>query len=151
LIAEFGLTSNSWSALDQIITSSQVVLVDAMGVLIKCYQIADIAIVAGSFTERVGGHNILEPCYFGVPTLCGPYMHTQKQLLDTALAFNAVLQVNETTLGPTLQALIASPVKRHEIGKCGLEMVETLKGATERTIAAQKKLTPYLFRIHPIR
>ena len=42
---------------------------DAMGVLRKCYQAADLAIVAGSFTSKVGGHNIMEPCWYGVPTL----------------------------------------------------------------------------------
>ena len=73
LIAKSGLESTSWTKLaDLINVHPQVVLVDTMGVLIHCYQIADFALVAGSFTERVGGDNILEPCYFGVPTLCGP-------------------------------------------------------------------------------
>ncbi|MBA2728245.1 MAG: 3-deoxy-D-manno-octulosonic acid transferase, partial [Parachlamydiaceae bacterium] len=56
--------------------NSKVILIDAMGQLRNSYQIADLAIVAGSYTEKVGGHNILEPLWFGVPTIFGPHMHS---------------------------------------------------------------------------
>ena len=146
LIANSGLENSSWTKLESGLKSSpKVVLVDAMGALIKCYQIADLAIVAGSFTERVGGHNILEPCYFGVPTLCGPYMHTQQQLLDTAHHFGAIVQVDEKNLQKTVDELIANPQKRKDIGQKGLVMMTTLRGATDRTIDMQRMLTPQFF------
>jgi 3-deoxy-D-manno-octulosonic-acid transferase len=64
--------------------SSQILLVDQMGVLCKFYEIASLAIVGGSF-EKIGGHNILEPLFYGVPTLFGPHMHKQKTLKEIAL------------------------------------------------------------------
>ncbi len=64
--------------------SSQILLVDQMGVLCQFYEIALLAIVGGSF-EKIGGHNILEPLFYGVPTLFGPYMHKQKTLRQIAL------------------------------------------------------------------
>ncbi|MFI5334976.1 MAG: 3-deoxy-D-manno-octulosonic acid transferase, partial [Chlamydiales bacterium] len=42
----------------------RVVLIDAMGLLNSCYQIAEVAIVAGSFLPSVGGHNIFEPIIY---------------------------------------------------------------------------------------
>jgi 3-deoxy-D-manno-octulosonic-acid transferase len=59
----------------------QILLVDQMGVLLKFYEIAHVAIVGGSF-ENIGGHNILEPLFYGVPTFFGPFMHQQKQLRE---------------------------------------------------------------------
>ncbi len=43
------------------------ILIDAMGKLNQCYQIADVAIVAGSYVPHVGGHNIFEPIALRCP------------------------------------------------------------------------------------
>ena len=150
LIVKSGLESTSWTKLANLSVNltkmrPQVVLVDTMGVLITCYQIADLALVAGSFTERVGGHNILEPCYFGVPTLCGPHMHSQQQLLDIAHSFGAVVQVDEKNLQSKVQELVENKNSRSIIGKNGLSMMATLCGATDRTIAIGRTLTPHFF------
>ena len=52
--------------------SENFVLVDKMGVLMKLYAISDIAVVAGSFTPHVGGHNIFEPSFYGKPFCLWP-------------------------------------------------------------------------------
>lgn len=49
-------------------------VVDSTGELASLYEVADIAFVGGSFINR-GGHNVLEPAAWGVPTFVGP--HTQ--------------------------------------------------------------------------
>lgn len=136
-----------WSAFSTIkdTDSTKIVVVDAMGVLIQCYQIANAAIVAGSFVEHVGGHNILEPCFFGVPTLCGPFMHTQKQLIDVALEYKAVLQVDENSLQRVVKELIEQKEKQEELSKNGRLLCEKLRGATQRTIEATRFLVPRIF------
>lgn len=123
----------------------KVVLVDAMGTLVKCYQLADMAIVAGSFTDKVGGHNILEPAFFGVPTICGPHMFSQKQLLEIATSHNAVIQVDREKLHQVIKEFIENAKKRKEIGERGLSMVGALRGASERTFQALHDLTPQFF------
>ena len=59
---------------------SDVILVDAMGELNNIYAIADIAVLGGAFKEDVGGHNPLEPAYFGCKIITGKHFFHQKEL-----------------------------------------------------------------------
>ncbi|MEW6016125.1 MAG: glycosyltransferase N-terminal domain-containing protein [Candidatus Zixiibacteriota bacterium] len=47
------------------------VVVDKMGILNDLYHISDIAFVGGTLSD-IGGHNILEPVWAGIPVLYGP-------------------------------------------------------------------------------
>lgn len=122
----------------------QVILIDAMGLLRMCYQLSDFAIVGGSFTDRVGGHNILEPCWYGKPVLFGPHMHTQLELVDLMTQYGAGMQVNPEQLKPTLERWIENPKESQAIGAKGLQLVKDLKGSTKRTLQA---LNPLLSRL----
>lgn len=59
---------------------TDLILVDSMGELNNMYAISDIAIVGGAFREDVGGHNPLEPAFFGCKIITGKYFHDQKEL-----------------------------------------------------------------------
>lgn len=122
----------------------QVILMDAMGLLRMCYQLSDFAIVGGSFTDRVGGHNILEPCWYGKPVLFGPHMHTQLELVELMTQYGAGIQVNPEQLRPILEKWIQNPKESQEIGSKGLQMVKDLKGSTKRTLDA---LNPLLSKL----
>lgn len=50
-----------------------VLLVDKIGCLNELYPAADIAFVGGTLVD-IGGHNLLEPVWAGVPVLFGPYL-----------------------------------------------------------------------------
>jgi 3-deoxy-D-manno-octulosonic-acid transferase len=60
--------------------NSDMTLVDAMGELNNIYAIGDIAILGGAFREDVGGHNPLEPAYFGCKIITGKHFFHQKEL-----------------------------------------------------------------------
>jgi len=81
-------------------------LIDQMGLLNICYQLSDLAIVGGSFLSGVGGHNIFEPIQAEIPVLFGPYMETQKELVDLILNAEAGIQ---TTTRDLPQALLKAP------------------------------------------
>lgn len=51
--------------------SCRVLIVDRMGILNELYAISDIAFVGGTLVD-IGGHNILEPVWAGIPVLYGP-------------------------------------------------------------------------------
>ena len=57
---------------------ADIVLVDRVGELVNLYAIADLVILGGSFVE-VGGHNPIEPAYFGVPIVSGTHIFNQHQ------------------------------------------------------------------------
>lgn len=116
--------------------NEKVVLIDAMGLLRQCYQFADVAIVAGSFTDKVGGHNIIEPCYYGVPVLFGPHMETQPDLVKLVKTFGAGLQVKEEDVSVKVLALLSDHTQRNKLGQAGLYLVKNAQGATHRTLDA---------------
>jgi 3-deoxy-D-manno-octulosonic-acid transferase len=59
---------------------SDLILVDMMGELNNIYAVSDIAILGGAFKEDVGGHNPLEPAYFGCKIITGKHFFHQKEL-----------------------------------------------------------------------
>ena len=59
---------------------SDMILIDAMGELNNIYAISDIAILGGAFKNGIGGHNPLEPAFFGCKIITGKHFHDQKEL-----------------------------------------------------------------------
>lgn len=114
----------------------KVVLVDTMGMLRMCYQLSDLALVGGSFTEKVGGHNILEPCWYGKPVLFGPSMYSQVDLVELVKKSGAGQQVDESNLVSAIQFYISNEDLRLNQGKKGKMLLGSLKGATESTLKA---------------
>jgi len=50
-----------------------VLLLDTIGELAALFHAADVVFMGGTLAQR-GGHNILEPAYFGKPIIVGPHM-----------------------------------------------------------------------------
>lgn len=121
-----------------------VILIDAMGLLRMCYQLSDFSIVAGSYTDRVGGHNILEPCWYGKPVLFGPHMHSQLELAELVTQYSAGLQVDSGKLKDVLRSWLDHPEEAKVMGTNGLKLIENMKGATKKTLQA---LEPSLEKI----
>jgi len=61
---------------------SEITLVDTMGELINIYAISDIVLLGGSFVDNVGGHNPLEPAFFGCKIISGKHYFNQKALYE---------------------------------------------------------------------
>jgi 3-deoxy-D-manno-octulosonic-acid transferase len=123
-----------------LVCDSQVVLIDAMGLLRQCYQVSTLAIVGGSFTEKVGGHNILEPLFFGVPVIFGPCMHSQPDMLKYVLEYEAGLQINEASVASTIDTLLDDGIKREVLAKNGFKLISNFKGSTKNTFEVCEKL-----------
>lgn len=61
---------------------ADIILCDTMGELINLYAIADVVFLGGSFVEGIGGHNPLEPAFFGTKLISGEFIFNQKVLFD---------------------------------------------------------------------
>jgi 3-deoxy-D-manno-octulosonic-acid transferase len=59
---------------------ADMILVDKMGELNNMYAISDIAILGGAFRDDIGGHNPLEPAFFGCKIITGKHFFHQKEL-----------------------------------------------------------------------
>lgn len=111
----------------------RLILVDAMGYLSQCYQVADLAIVGGSFVSHVGGHNIFEPALFGVPVLFGPHMHSQPDLKELILSAKAGQEVQIEKLPEALLELLEDPALHHKYSSASRKLATSIQGATQRT------------------
>ena len=52
-----------------------------MGILNDIYAISDVVILGGAF-ENIGGHNPIEPAYFGCKIISGKNIFNQKSLFE---------------------------------------------------------------------
>lgn len=139
ILQKHSITFRRLSQKGQEHSPAPVILIDAMGLLRKCYQLADIAIVAGSYTVKVGGHNVLEPSWYGVPVIFGPHMESQPDLVDLMKEYGAGVQVKMEDLESELMGLLLDANKRKTLGDAGLRLSSDVHGATEKTCALIKK------------
>lgn len=104
-------------------SEKNVLLIDKMGVLKSCYSVSDVAFVGGTFLKNVGGHNILEPSFYGVPVLYGPYLHSQPDFLALIKAYNGGIALKKETILSTLTDLLSDKDKRVKIGGNGKKLI----------------------------
>ena len=123
-----------------------VLLLDTIGELASVYSVATVALVGGSLVPR-GGHNILEPAFFGVPILVGPHTENFRDIVQEFRARDAVREVRafregETTgdLSKTILGLIDDSSSREAMGRCAAATLQAQQGATERTLRALESL-----------
>ena len=136
LLDQRNIPFRRFSTLETSSSQARVVLMDQMGLLRQCYQLADIAFVGGSYTPKVGGHNIMEPAWYGVPVIFGPHMHSQPEMVALVNQYKAGLQVDFENLPQTLMNLFTHEVKRLALGQAGSKMAQEHTGATLKTFHA---------------
>src|SRR3954467_7509006 len=118
------------------------VVLDTIGELAQLYQLATVVFVGGSLVPA-GGHNILEPALYGKPIVFGPHMQNFGEIAETFLANGAAIQVRtEGEFEQTIISLIGDPVRRARVGAAARALVESNRGARDRTIAVIRDLLP---------
>lgn len=139
LLAEKNISFVRYSKIGEATGDEQVILIDAMGLLKTCYQLSDIAIVAGSYTSKVGGHNILEPSFYGKPVIYGPYLHGQPDLRAIMEEYQAGRQVPIDELEAVLKDWITHPDIAASIGQRGLDMLKNQQGVVKKVWNAMQE------------
>ncbi len=133
MIRTKNLSVISYSNIEKKTGSEQVVLIDAMGLLLSIYQIADLAIVGGSFLKTLQGHNIFEPVQVGIPVLFGPYMSDQKALVECILAAQAGKQACLKSLSHQVEELLQKVELYQEMQTQGAQLLLQMEGSSART------------------
>jgi 3-deoxy-D-manno-octulosonic-acid transferase len=110
------------------------ILLDSMGELGRIYSLGTVVFVGGSLV-RIGGHNILEPAFYGVPILFGPHMHNFQEITELFLAEGAALAVRDSSqLAEELLWLLRHPEEAKDMGAKGRVILDQTRGATQRTL-----------------
>jgi 3-deoxy-D-manno-octulosonic-acid transferase len=121
---------------------AEVVVLDTIGELAQVYQVATAAFVGGSLVDT-GGHNILEPAAFGKPIVFGPHMQNFKEIAEAFVAQDAAVQIGGPhDLEPVLLALLTDPVRRARLGAAARALVESNRGAKEKSLAVIAQVLP---------
>jgi len=66
------------------------IVVDEYGVMADVYAYADVVILGGTFTRRVGGHSPIEALDAGCPVIVGPHVGAQQSIMDSLVPAGAV-------------------------------------------------------------
>lgn len=119
---------SNWCATDKL----DILLVDRMGWLGSLYSIADMAFVGGSLVP-IGGHNLLEPLFYGVPVWTGPFTQNQHDMVRILKQENLleVVADSHALLESMKQYLLSS--KNHQGYKQNcLDVLKQYQGSLDR-------------------
>jgi len=113
---------------------ADVVLLDSIGELAGLYALADATFVGGSLVPA-GGHNILEPAWFGRVPVFGPSMENFREMAERFLSARAAIQAySGPELGKIWVQLIEAEPLRQRMGQAARDLWERNRGATERCL-----------------
>lgn len=87
-----------------------VLLIDTLGELNNLYKISDVVILGGSFV-KIGGHNPIEPAFFGNKLISGPYIFNQNSLFEAIDGYQIIKKEELTSVLLNHQILPHTSIK----------------------------------------
>ncbi len=118
----------------EILELPAVLLLDTMGELGSLFPLADLVFMGGSIAQR-GGHNILEPAYFGKPIIAGPHMENFAEIArDFTQGGGLVRFQSPQEFASCVAELLGDKPRRDRIGKRAQELANAQRGATDRIL-----------------
>lgn len=109
-----------------------VVLLDSIGELGALYALVDVVFMGGTLAAR-GGHNILEPAYFGKPVIAGPHMENFAEIAREFENAGALRRIADSAgLATAVEALLEDRAAAENMGAKGRELIGAKRGVTDR-------------------
>ncbi len=119
-----------------------ILLLDSMGELSRLFAVADLVFMGGTFPRR-GGHNILEPAYFGKAVIAGPHMENFAAIAKEFTEAGALVRISEPAeLSTTVARLLTDHGDRNAVGERARTLAASRRGVTARM--AKRLLDLYL-------
>jgi len=111
-----------------------ILILDTIGDLAHFYALSDVSFVGGSLVPW-GGQNLLEPAFYKKPIFFGPHMENFAFLAEKFVQSGAARIINENK--DLVEMFLARDEKSLEkMGKSAKETLDSLQGATEKTVKA---------------
>jgi len=128
------------------LTPPGVLLLDSIGELAGLFERATVVFMGGTLPQR-GGHNILEPAYFGKPVIVGPHMENFAAIMDEFSTAGAVIQIDgPDALAGAVEALLGNPARAAEMGARARALAMAKRGTAdaivEQILAAADESVP---------
>lgn len=129
-----------WSQIDKRKGDEEVILIDRMGELPILYRYCQLAIIGGSFSSKVGGHNVFEPILYGIPSLFGPHMETQREFAERLIQGGVGLQITLQELAVQVESLLQNLAPMKVLVQ---QFISETQGSLNKTWdLCLKKMTP---------
>jgi len=105
---------------------TQILLLDTMGELAAAYGLGSVALVGGGWLWH-GGHNPMEPLFWGVQTIIGPNYSNFEDLVRPLLEAGCIAIAKTDELAETIQCFLQNG------GPNAAKIPDALKGCLEKT------------------
>ena len=116
------------------VTLPGVLLLDSIGELAGLFERATVVFMGGTLPQR-GGHNILEPAYFGKPVIVGPHMENFAAIMQEFSAADAVVKIDgPDALAGAVESLLENPARAAEIGGRARAIAMAKRGTAEHVV-----------------
>ncbi len=117
-----------WTQREQVNTHTNVLIVDAIGMLSSIYRYGHVAIIGGGFGKGI--HNTLEAAVWKIPVLFGPNYHKFDEAIALIEQNGGYHFDNEKQLHDRLNQFKNQPQYRETCGNNAYSFVMSSKGAT---------------------
>jgi tetraacyldisaccharide 4'-kinase len=119
---------------------ARVLLLDSIGELSGLFSRAQVVFMGGSLARR-GGHNILEPAFYSVPTIVGPHMENFPEIAAGFRAGDGLVTIGSgAELAGTVAALLDDPRRRASVGERARSLALAERGATQLAVGEIARL-----------
>lgn len=119
-------------SLDDLSESTDILIGDSMGEMMRYYAAADLCFVGGSLVET-GGHNPLEPAMLGKPVLMGPHLFNFSDISRQLRSAGGLTIADDSNdLQQQLAKLLANPEQACQQGAQACAFIERNRGALNR-------------------
>jgi 3-deoxy-D-manno-octulosonic-acid transferase len=130
-------------ALAQNIGDASVFIADTMGELGALYDLAPVALIAGSLLPQLKGHNPIEPAKLDAAILSGPYVESFEPVFAALTdAGGAVIVRSEADIAAAVSALWRDASARSAQLAAARAVVEAGAGALDETVSRLLALMP---------
>ncbi|MBI1912338.1 MAG: 3-deoxy-D-manno-octulosonic acid transferase [Deltaproteobacteria bacterium] len=120
--------------------SGEVVMLDTVGELMTVFSFASVALVGGSLVPGIGGHNLLEPAFFGKPVIYGKHLTTYMNMAQMLEAEGGGIRVaDQFELAAALKSLFSDEAVMVKKGASAKAVVEANRGAAIKTVEVIEK------------
>jgi 3-deoxy-D-manno-octulosonic-acid transferase len=116
------------------VNPEEIIIVDTIGQLRSLYSTASLVFVGKSLCVG-GGHNIIEPAFYGKAIVIGPKFENFRDIVACFKEKNAIVQVEDShAFEIAVRELCADPSKRERLGIAAKEVIAANQGATKRCL-----------------
>jgi 3-deoxy-D-manno-octulosonic-acid transferase len=118
----------------------EILIIDMMGVLLEAYSLCDIAIVGGSFYD-FGGHNPLEPAFYGKTIIMGEFHSSCKESVEMLAKKDAIVISSPNALERDIENIYNVSVRRKQLGSNAKQVMKENCDSLENNL---QLILPYL-------